>query len=66
MSQHALMEKPGEGQMYVPAGKRAEYELNGWKVIELPSAQISSAAVEDVEPAPASEGAEKKTRKSTK
>jgi hypothetical protein len=34
MSQNALMEKPGEGQMFVPPGKVQAYLDAGWKVIQ--------------------------------
>lgn len=34
MSQNALMEKPGEGQMFVPPAKVQAYLETGWKVIQ--------------------------------
>ena len=38
MSQLYLMEKTGEGQMNVPAEKKADYEQNDWKVVSAPAA----------------------------
>ena len=31
---HALMEKPGEGKMYVPPDKVQEYLDGGWTIIQ--------------------------------
>ena len=67
MSRYYLMEKPGEGQMFVPPEKREMYELDGWKVVEFPSQSAPSTA-EDVTEVrnddPAPEAPRKKTPKS--
>lgn len=54
MATYALMEKPGEGQMFVPPAKVTAYLEAGWKVIQpadKPLAVAPAPVAAEIEPA---------------